>query len=116
MKRPLYIFNPEHDLALANNDPNFNPPLSALQLAADLDHIPLWYSQSDSSVLCRTYCDNGWLKSMKALFPQLSDIDFIQTFQPELTSEIHPWGWDKAIVKHISIHIVTGKQIGRAHV
>ncbi len=105
MKRPLYIFNPEHDLALANNDPNFNAPLSALQLASDLEHAAIWYSQPESNVLCRTYCDNDWLKSMKKLFPQLTNIDFVQTIQPELISEIHPWGWDKAIIKYISTHI-----------
>jgi len=105
MKRPLYIFNPEHDLALANNDPNFNPPLSALQLASDLEHAALWYSQPESNVFCRTYCDTGWLKKMKELFPRLSNIDFVQTIHPELTSEIHPWGWDKAILKYISTHL-----------
>ena len=39
------------------------------------------------------------------MFPQLSDTQFVQTIHPEFTSEIHPWGWDKAIMKYISTHI-----------
>ena len=31
----LYIFNPEHGYALANNDPHFMPPASAVKFALD---------------------------------------------------------------------------------
>ena len=36
INRSLYIFNPDHDLALASGDVNYMPPASARQMAADL--------------------------------------------------------------------------------
>lgn len=35
----MYIFNPEHDLCLANGDPNFVPPASSLKFGADCNGV-----------------------------------------------------------------------------
>lgn len=40
----MYLFNPEHDLALANFSPNYTPPASAALMAAELALLPAWYS------------------------------------------------------------------------
>ncbi|MDP4270981.1 MAG: hypothetical protein Q8909_12760, partial [Bacteroidota bacterium] len=73
MNRSLYIFNPDHDLALANGDANFNPPVSARTFASDLAALPLWYASPDSFVWARLG-DSGWLTRIQYSFPQLSDI------------------------------------------
>ena len=39
MPRPVTIFNPEHDLCLANGDANFVPPRSALRFATDCAEV-----------------------------------------------------------------------------
>lgn len=44
MKKSLRIFNPDHDLAMANDDENFNPPLSAKVFATDAADITRWYT------------------------------------------------------------------------
>lgn len=46
----LYIFNPENDLALANNDIHFIPPRSARVMAADLSMLPAWWAGSGAAV------------------------------------------------------------------
>lgn len=107
MKQPLYIFNPEHDLALANNDSNFNAPLSALQLAADLEHLPIWYAQPQSYVMCRAGCSNEWLESLNKLFPQIESVQFKLFQDISEVSSVKPWGWDKAIHKQISNNLIT---------
>lgn len=38
----MYIFNPEHDLCLANGDPNFVPPESALVFGRDCEGLTEW--------------------------------------------------------------------------
>lgn len=38
----MYIFNPEHDLCLANGDPHFVPPESALAFGRDCADITRW--------------------------------------------------------------------------
>ncbi|MBQ9285857.1 MAG: hypothetical protein IJ209_06225 [Bacteroidaceae bacterium] len=49
----LLIFNPENDLALASNDPHYTPPASALQMASDLERLPLRWAEADDIVLLR---------------------------------------------------------------
>ena len=51
IKRSLYIFNPDHDLALASGNVNYMPPASARQMAADLALLPVWYASPESAVL-----------------------------------------------------------------
>lgn len=72
------IFNPEHDLCLANGDRNFVPPQSALQFA-DNCHGIMQIVHNAASASVNT-------------IPQLADIDFSNI-------EIIPWGWN-ATLKH----------------
>ena len=39
MSESVYIFNPEHDLCLANGDPNYVPPASAVKFGVDCKEI-----------------------------------------------------------------------------
>ena len=102
MDRPLYLFNPEHDLALANSDRNFNAPLQAKKLARDLASLPLWYAPAGSIVL-NTSPDSNWLEKMQQLFPQLNDSCL--TAAPDLSTvtTAHPWGWDNAVCKQLTL-------------
>ena len=44
----LHIFNPEHDIALAANQPRFTAPHAGRQLRADLGFLPaLWAADGD---------------------------------------------------------------------
>lgn len=38
----MYLFNPEHDLCLANNDPNYVPPQAAYQYAKEHSDVLQW--------------------------------------------------------------------------
>ena len=49
----LLYFNPENDLALAANDPHYTPPASALQMATDLQHLPLRWAEPGDLILLR---------------------------------------------------------------
>ena len=77
----LYVFNPEHDLCLANGDPNYVPPASALDFArrgvgnmrviygndAEViaaDDFALWRSSHDDSAL-RKIVPWGWDARLK---------------------------------------------------
>jgi hypothetical protein len=101
MKHALYFFNPEHDLALANNDLNFNAPAPARQLASDLLLIPVWFAP-DGSGVAGSGESNEWLQSMQMLFPQLSNTKIYGSADFKAVSSIVPWGWDAALCKQIS--------------
>ena len=77
----LYVFNPEHDLALANGSPYFDAPLSAKQFAADCRTLLQWVLGTDRDIYCS--CE------------MLRDID-IATIEA-----VVPWGWDKAVVNSL---------------
>lgn len=57
----LYCFNPEHDLAIANGNENFQAPESALLLASDLSLLPAWYAEEGSMVMSEQVLDTGVL-------------------------------------------------------
>lgn len=101
MTRPLYVFNPEHDLALANDDANFNAPLSARKLASDLSCLPLWYAAENGVVWSNV--SSLWLAEIQTLFPQLNSIFVTKNPDSAEISSVHPWGWDKAIVKQLTV-------------
>ncbi len=41
----LYVFNPDTDMALANNEENYIAPASVRRMAQDLALLPIWYAQ-----------------------------------------------------------------------
>ena len=85
----LYIFNPEHDYALANNDPHFMPPASAVKFALDCA-LFLQYLVPEDSILFLPHATTAPFFSIKnqAWLTETSDFQHIQ-----------PWGWD-ALVLH----------------
>ncbi len=94
--KKLYLFNPDHDLALANSSTNYVAPLSARQFANDLSCLPLWYADWGSRVLTSKE-NQEWKIQMDMLFPRLETIAFAE----QLTDEkLYPWGWNPALKKY----------------
>ena len=53
----LYIFNPDTDLALANNSENYIPSARVKQMERELAMLPMWYAEQGSNILISTYPD-----------------------------------------------------------
>lgn len=100
-KKTLYIFNPEHDLALASGETNYMAPASARQMAAELALLPMWYAEEGSAVLAPSAYNLDYIKRMQ----ELLGLSVHLMTEPELASErnldIHPWGWDIAVRKRL---------------
>lgn len=101
-KNTLYIFNPEHDLALASGEANYMAPASARRMASELALLPMWYAEEESAVLASSAYNMDYIKRMQAL-PGLS-VHLLTEL--ELASgqdwDIRPWGWDVALRKRLS--------------
>lgn len=97
----LYLFNPDSDLALANNEENYIAPASARRMAQDLALLPMWYAGSDSAVLAPSAYNADFLKRMREIFPLQVQL----ATEPELPdyagAEIVPWGWNPSIRKYL---------------
>lgn len=99
--RKLYLFNPDHDLALANGDANYMPPASARQMATDLAMLPVWYAHPGSVVLGASAYNLAFLKEMQKRLPL--PVEWIT--EPEVANAggltPSPWGWNPAVRKRL---------------
>lgn len=89
----LHIFNPWHDLALANNRSNYLPPASAVQMADDLSLLPAWIAEPGDFI---------WSgQDLYRLKPAAKSDDLLESCglanMSDLDTEklnLKPWGWD----------------------
>lgn len=99
--RTLYIFNPEHDLALASGEANYMAPASARQMAADLALLPMWYAEKGAAVLAPSAYNLDFLKMMK----ELLGVDVQLVTEPEVRDVkapvFSPWGWNASLRKRL---------------
>ena len=98
MSEQIYIFNPEHDLCIANGDENFVPPRSAVGFAKE--NIDLSEHLKRPNKQSRNIIPWGWNHSLKkrlinegvdpATLPSEEELQFIRTHsRREFALEIH---------------------------
>lgn len=99
----LYIFNPDTDLALANNRENYMPPARVRQMTQELELLPLWYAEADSSIFAPSMRDNSeFLAEAKKLFGvEAKCIKELSQLPADENIEITPWGWNVALRKQL---------------
>lgn len=98
----LYIFNPEHDIALASGLSHFTAPRAGRQLRHDLSFLPIIWAKTGDAVLVddtglasRTAaslgigCEGAWLTRQSAA-------QYIAAHPGRIVAE--PWGWDAPLV------------------
>ncbi|HNW49568.1 MAG TPA: hypothetical protein PKH79_00715 [Prolixibacteraceae bacterium] len=98
----IYLFNPDHDLALANGDENFDPPSLAQTFASDVACLPLWYAAPGDMVLA-SLKEPQWFSQIHALFPQIEDVRVYSSPDFSLLDEVVPWGWDAVVRKKLKV-------------
>lgn len=91
----LLIFNPEHDLAIANGDPHFMAPTSAITFAQDCAWIPAWIYRH-GTILCTKIVSKSFLEFCQQLGLNVSPISALDITKTSF-SEILPWGWNPMI-------------------
>jgi hypothetical protein len=95
----VYLFNPEHDLALAHGAHNYTAPPFARQFRHDLRLLPAWVAPAGSYIAVPDDSpieeDRRWLQDNQLDITPVS-ISKIAELGP---CRIHPWGWD-ATLRH----------------
>ena len=99
----LYIFNPDTDLALANNRENYMPPARVRQMTQELELLPLWYADADSSIFTPSLRNSSeFLAEAKRLFGvEAKCIKEPSQLPADENIEITPWGWNVALRKQL---------------
>lgn len=97
--KEVYLFNPEHDLALAHGAHNYTAPPFARQFRRDLRLLPAWVAPAGSYIAIPDDCsvdeDRRWLQDhhldiTPVPISQIADLG---------DCRIQPWGWD-ATLRH----------------
>lgn len=101
--RALHIFNPEHDMALANGEANYMAPASARRMAAELASLPAWYAEPGDAVLAPSAYHLDFLRTAEERFghgvslltePELGGLDG--------RTRLSPWGWNPALKRRLA--------------
>lgn len=101
MERLQFIFNPDHDTAMANFTPYYKCSAEISRMAADLCILPVWYIPED--VISYVIVDSQ--ESVDLFSVQLSSFSH---FDPSmflvspLNISVSPWGWNPSIVHNLS--------------
>lgn len=94
------VFNPGHDLALGNGDPNFVPPASALAFAREGAWLPAWL-YPHGAVWCPDDINEEYICTCRQLGIETIPINTEALSQVSF-SEIVPWGWDPLLVNDLA--------------
>ena len=93
----VYLFNPEHDLALAHGAHNYTAPPFARQFRHDMRLLPAWVATAGSYIAIPDDCpieeDRRWLYDHHL---DITPVHFSKIFELG-PCRIHPWGWDAAL-------------------
>ncbi|WP_036915770.1 hypothetical protein [Prevotella sp. P6B4] len=95
----LYVFNPEHDLALAANLSNFTAPHAGRKLRYDLGYIPALWAGDEDYILVddveKAVRQYGRLRAKVGGTPK-KFVDKSQLCSLYI-NKVEPWGWDLAL-------------------
>lgn len=97
----IYIFNPEHDIALASNLEHFTAPHAGRELRHDLGFLPALWAKNDEYVLVDDIeaAKEGLKKLGISVNCHIIDTNGLSKLFNNLTKAItiKPWGWDPAL-------------------
>ena len=92
----IYIFNPDHDLAIADFSPYYTPPASIVKMMGDLAVLPLWYSDGHP-VVADGEQNMHYFEHIKRLLPIKSTLISSDDIINYDGVGIAPWGWNPLI-------------------
>lgn len=93
----LYVFNPDTDMALADNQENYLPAAPIRRMAEDLALLPSWYAQPGSLVLAPSAYNTDFLQQMRQLFSLPVQLVVEQELPNYADVQVMPWGWNPAL-------------------
>lgn len=111
MHSPVYLFNPDYDMAMANFTPYYKAPAEILRMAADLSVLPVWFAGEGSGVkvdclerVALFRCQLGEIcpegEGREILSGLLSSVDWTAQWP---SARYVPWGWTPALVHRLRL-------------
>ena len=96
----LYLFNPDHDLALAHGRTHYVPPASAAAFAADAAPVVSWLTRDAAVLVPDQTLPDDFLRLQQELRKECRWVT--QRELPDLPLEkVVPWGWNYNIYERL---------------
>ena len=97
--KTLYIFNPEHEIALAANLAHFTAPHAGRQLRADLGWLPALWADADDYILVdhAESARKAYERLRRRLGRPVAAFVDRGTIGHLDIQQVKPWGWDAAM-------------------
>ncbi len=93
----IYLFNPDHDLAMAQGGDHYVAPPHARQLRHDLAALPMWYADDNSLLVVPDIETKQWVEALQSrVIPILP-----QEIKHHETGLFFPWGWNRVERKRL---------------
>ena len=100
----IFLFNPEHDMALASGLVNFTPPRAGRLLRRDLCFLPAVWAKKDNAVLVDDV-DYAWEQYKSTGLSKTCNFinhnDLSRMVSVGTTLEFEPWGWDLPVRQYL---------------
>lgn len=93
----IYLFNPDSDMALAANKPNYTPPANIRRMISDLSMLPVWYAAPDSMVLSDSEHDRHYLAELKTRLDIPVELVSSGDLSKVNAPDVCPWGWNMSL-------------------
>lgn len=93
----LYVFNPDHDLALAHGMTHYVSPASAAQFATDAAVLPAWIFDDGYLLVNKDVTDSDFLSLCKKLNIRsrwVTNEGLTDILREDNRIEVVPWGWN----------------------
>lgn len=92
----IFVFNLDHEIALAADELNFTPKKNVAKITEDLSLLPLWISEG--CTISRSQVNLEWL----FLSEQLGlDFSLVDELKPHEISDIQAWGWNRSLCHNL---------------
>ncbi len=92
-----YVFNPEHDLALASREVRFQPPSMARRMREELSALPLWWVDVVDEPVLIPVASIAQAQSWAASLTCAGGVEWTSFRDASAAARVHgvrPWGWD----------------------
>ncbi len=93
----IYLFNPDSDMALAADKPNYTPPANIRRMIGDLSMLPVWYAAPGSMVLSDSEHDRRHLAELKTRLDIPAELVSSGELPKVDAPDVCPWGWNMAL-------------------
>lgn len=111
MHSPVYLFNPDYDMAMANFTPYYKAPAEIQRMADNLSVLPVWFAGEGSGVKVDSLervalfrrqlgeiCPEG--EGREVLSGLLSSVDWTEQWP---SARYVPWGWTPALLHRLRL-------------